>query len=1702
MLSKMRHFALIFIINLFVCLPVQSQVDANSWIDKDQPHVKIKVWDDKIYRIGFFTIDAFFADAGVFLSTVPLDQYALFNMGRQVPVHIFDQNLNNRLDPQDYIEFVGRKATGEIDAPLFKKPEFQRHQLTNFTGDTNYYFITIRKTGSNLRYTDFKSTVATDTLKYHLYEYVYAPERYYFEGEFVQVGDKATYFSEYMNGEGYYSDLFSASSNPGEIRYSVTLPSDGYFAAGPKPVLESGIIGTTMFRSPSIKNNQIAWRIGPDPGTHRQIGDTLFNALRPVKKTFTLEPSDIGAANTYLLFNPSLPTGITYSNWAHSHTIFRYPKVNNMSDSSFAHFYLDSSGKSRIMPWTRYANGLRKNPIFYDDINGVRFTGSANVINRNMTVVVPPLKKQGRIMMMDADIVEIISADRCQPVKKIDYSKHLNSPNNVATEYILISHPGLQSPKQEIEQYAAFWSRMYAVQTNMITDLYDYFAYGFTHPIAVRNYSKYLIEKSTGPKPQYLCLLGRGFDMLYNKGVYRSQLLPHIKRNYIPAMGHPVSDWMYTSGLDGTKTEPAIATGRVTADVPSDISNYLDKLKEYVSADNQYQIWQKQVLHLGGGSNTDQTTVIRGRMELLKNYVVKDPFAGVVSLFTKSAIGTTASDFTDQIVNRINSGVSLVTFLGHGSTNVTDIDIGKPEGYLNRGKYPIFYFNGCQVGNSAIPLPVGSGGLSERIFKLPSKAGIAFIGQTSLSELFTVSRQMEAFYKVYFDSSRNKTLGYVLKNAIKNWQDTNSGLNIIHNRQLMLQGDPAVPVYSPAVPDFSVTNQDVFITPENAYALMDSFSVAVIVKNSGLGVSDSFNIRVLWTYPDGVTKRNIYKRVKLTGYLDTIFLRVYAKDRSVEGSNTFQVFLNEEKQPVEFTYINNSAIYKRDIPGNGVNLISPANFAIIGTDSVELIAQGGNLFKESEDYYFELDTTPWFNSPVLISLEKQVKPMNRAILARFKTRLPILKDTQVYFWRARLSTSVKDGGSWQMRSFTYISGHSNGWMQNIHWQYVLPASRNKADGVASDSASRTLGFTRRAKKIYIDCQFFNASNKGVKESGFASQDLNYGVCKNGLVCMPWDPKKLERKPVDPSQMYPDCTWGARWQSLGHFEDYQLYYAFNMSSPAEQQEFVRFINLLPDSFYVTIYCRNQSFADQWSKDVLNALHKIGSDIFDDSSYRTSDAMWVCLGQKGATPGAAQEEHTFGSVSPYVAMEGTMYGAGNSGVFISENIGPTPQFEQLYYRPVLSSPGAEENDKFTMSVNTIDTAGKETEIYSEEGVNNLSLYHIDSRKYRYIYLKAILSDNKGNTSPNLTNWRVTMYPSPEGSIYPDPRIGYVFHNDTLYEGDTFNLVLPFKNISRLNFTDSIAVEYTISHKIDRTILETGKLMMTPLAPDSFIVFRKRFPTTGLKGQYMLQIAFNPKFRQPEMTMVNNTAIMNFFVQKDVINPMLDVTFDGRRILNGEIVSANPFILISSKDENKFLLQTDTQKIEVFLKKPGSSDFQPVPKESYTYFPATGKDNKARVEFRPQNLSDGVYTLKVQSADYSNNKAGKNEYEVNFEIVREQSVTNFYPYPNPTTGSMRFVFTLTGTKIPEDIRVKIMNTEGRVVKEVSNEELGILRVGNNITDWTWDGTDQFGDKLANGTYFFKVTVKDGGEEVKLRQTKGDGSFKEQVGVIYLMR
>ena len=91
------------------------------------------------------------------------------------------------------------------------------------------------------------------------------------------------------------------------------------------------------------------------------------------------------------------------------------------------------------------------------------------------------------------------------------------------------------------------------------------------------------------------------------------------------------------------------------------------------------------------------------------------------------------------------------------------------------------------------------------------------------------------------------------------------------------------------------------------------------------------------------------------------------------------------------------------------------------------------------------------------------------------------------------------------------------------------------------------------------------------------------------------------------------------------------------------------------------------------------------------------------------------------------------------------------------------------------------------------------------------------------------------------------------------------------------------------------------------------------------------------------------------------LLDVTFDNVHILNEDIVSAKPHILIKLKDESKFLLLNDTSVLKVQLRYPdGSLHPYYFNTDTLRFSPATSSaDNTASVEFNP------VFTYADESA-----------------------------------------------------------------------------------------------------------------------------------------
>jgi flagellar hook assembly protein FlgD len=173
----------------------------------------------------------------------------------------------------------------------------------------------------------------------------------------------------------------------------------------------------------------------------------------------------------------------------------------------------------------------------------------------------------------------------------------------------------------------------------------------------------------------------------------------------------------------------------------------------------------------------------------------------------------------------------------------------------------------------------------------------------------------------------------------------------------------------------------------------------------------------------------------------------------------------------------------------------------------------------------------------------------------------------------------------------------------------------------------------------------------------------------------------------------------------------------------------------------------------------------------------------------------------------------------------------------------------------------------------------------------------------------------------------------------------------------------------------------------------------------------------------------------------------------------------------------------------------------------------DNTATLDFFPHFKEDGLYELIVTGSDRSGNASGTVEYMVAFNVVNKPMISNLLNYPNPFTTSTAFVFTITGNEVPQNMRIQILTITGKIVKEITKEELGNIRIGRNITEYKWDGTDQYGQKLANGVYLYRVITNLNGKSLdrlklddlsggKYNDSSTDKYFKAGYGKMYLMR
>ena len=1672
----------------FILLPVflflwafhiaaQNSPTYTDWVKPGQTYLQIKVGANGIYRIPVAELGAAFGN----LQGLNPAGFQLFRRGLEQAIRV-EAGADNQMNGLDFIEFTGFINDASLEDEMFQKPVPVRNEYRSIYDDTAHYFLTFSPALNGKRVQDngLNNNSSVPFESYHWRTSSYFPRIQYAKGRGLR--GNVTNSSYFTAGEGWTGAAYSVGFGDGVGSYNsfVYTPVKNIvnlFLGGPLPELELLQVGR---QSVNHKIDVIA-----GPGL-LSLDTFRFTGLAAYRFRKTFDPSLIQSGTLHIW-----PAPRGSANVAVGYALVRYPATFQLPPGDGPlEFTLAQNPQnySRL----RFDN-VQLTPELYDvsnRLNPVRI-GMA-FLNGSWIAGVDNTAEERKLLLQEEPFVA--GPEIC---RKVTFRNILPSDFN----YIIISHANLRQSyngTDQVQAYADYRSSaaggQYKVLLLDMEEVYQRFGYGDRNPMAIRNLGGYFVQNNV--KPKGLFLMGKGL------GVNNRLNAAYWNANYIPTFGTPPSDNAFAIGLGEEGKGIAFPVGRLAAWNARQVSDYLRKVKENESFKYD-DLWKKNVFHISGGLNKMEQAAFTSIMNAELKPMAEGKYLGArVGSFNKNSNQTI--EYVD-IRSVVNSGISLLTLFGHSSRTSPDVEIGNAsdptQGFANTGRYPVVIVNGCFTGN----VYEFSGSINEDWIFTPDKGAVVFWAATDEGLSAILRRHMLDFYETAFQDSLlfGETIGQIQKETMRRYFQNLSNepqLDSAFAHQFSIHGDPVIRIFAASKPDYKTSNSEIFFNGGVPTAAASSLSLGVIVRNFGRFTGDSIKIRINRRLADGSTIDYIHQ-VKPVSYLDTLFFDLpQNQGLSYAGLNRFEValdFLNEE---VEMNEMNNSGFLEYFLPASGILPLYPKEYGIVPGRNVKMTVQATDFLAPDRRYVFQIDTSARFNSPLFV----QSPEILAGNVCSWNYLLPIDRDSTVYFWRVRFADQQNPSDTtWFHMSFEYIKNAEPGWAQSHFYQF-----RKSYDlGIQKNFNARKWEFPARSTSLNLLVS--GGSRQGPRQYSLTLDGIPVFTGAVGTSnCFQTGYPRICAVTIDKCSLKPKF-WNYFGDPIGYYYtgcgrlpfSVNIFDIRNSYSPFRTyfQSYIN--NFVEEGDYVLLMPMDSVNMDSVRKYASPVLGKIGLNVTQLEQIQNGNPF-IIFGQKlaGIQPGEASIVLAQPGSVPLnrqtISFSKTLSSACGSGQVFSTRVGPASQWKKIHRR--FDAPEVPGTEEAYLQLRGIGLDGKDSLLYEKLEQFPFDIANLDAGRFPYLQLNAVLKDTVSFTPPNIRRWMVNFEPVPEGILNTSLVPAQEYSVPEKEEGDSLGFRFAFTNISGKQFRDSLNVRFLLNGQLLR------ESYMAKLKPDSSVFFSvPRFSTLGLEGNNNL-LAFVNQRIQPEEYYENNALNIPFRVKPDKFQPLLDVTFDQVKIMNGDFIKAEPEIEIRLKDENRFLLKTDTRGMSLILTRP-CAGCQPesIPLDSANgrikVFPA-GADNLFRIVYKPEKLADGQYRLAVQGTDVKGNAAGSMLYQVDFNVLDKNTITNFFPYPNPFSTSCQWVFTLTGQE-PEDFKIQIMTVTGRVVREIFKSELGPIRIGNNLSTFRWDGTDSFGDRLANGVYLYRVLMKEGGS-FEHRETAGDFTFRKGFGKLYIIR
>ena len=1661
----------------------QDSLYGQEWINFDQTYFKFKVAEDGVYRLTKDVLE----DAGFPVAQVAARHLQVWRMGQQIPVISTTDNL---MTDSDHLLVYGYKNRGEFDTHLFPNGiEDQLNPDHSMFTDSSTYFVTWNTNETGLRFSkkenDLNNLPPVDSFFWDEVKLVY-DNNYY---NFCQDGDCFIRFSHYDRGEGWAFQSGSHVTN-------FTLYPKFIFPNGPDATLITRLTNNLQTTNASgvlsIYINDILQKATPFSQKPTLFSDTLSIDFEQVRLGMEMAVAGQNSGQKLAIS--------TYS--------FIYPREFKFErDSTFTINLQASAGEKHI-----YAHNFRGGELLRVwDFENNEYIEVEPEVNFGYRFRLSEYNGKRKIFLQKSETTESEVAS-LQTVNFRDYS-------TIDPNYIIISHPRFMNDGQGnnfIVEYAQYRASTeggdYTPVIVPITTLTDQFAYGIeNHPSSIRHFIHWAMKNWSDP--QHVFLIGKGVV---------SNEVRKFKPDWqtVPTFGSPGSDMLLTSDHS---FQPLLPIGRIPIVEASEIKDYLDKVKTHEERANDPQTiedrtWAKRVVHLSGGDLGKPAEIIniRNGLDSMKDTIEKSMMAPQVYTFQKKTSGNTSVSDNARLTNLINDGVSLVTYFGHSGVQILDFQIIDDVNTLPpTDRYHVFMAMGCYAGDI---FDHQRRSYSESWALAPRKGSIAFIANSSAGFIPTLRSLGNKIYDDYGNLHYREPIGISINKAQREFIESKRNqdslkfdIDVQLAFSLNICGDPAISLINGEGEDYTVDPNSVGLAENIITVETDSLTLSFDVVNLGKYNRDSLVVTMTQTLPSGQMETLKNLRIPTPRFRDSLTVRIPNLGEKAAGFNRIDIVIDSENEIDELPgpdAENNNSLsilgkeYLFFVAADDARPIFPLDFSIIGETPVTLAASTSEAHLEAKSYVIEIDTTEQYNS----AAKRTTRIRQTGGILTWSPPMS-WQDEQVYYWRVSPDSTGRGRYTWRGASFVYLEGQKPGWNQSHYYQFVK-----------DDFTNLEIDETTRKWQFSDEVTFFKFRNATVDDVN----QLRPVLIQEGVDVMDY----YDYSPLD----HPTHTWTYRQGVYVSIFDGQTgeviqnpspgaygsrnitnininYFAFNTANYEDRVGLMDLLtNGVKDGDYVAFFTIKDAGAtyglDQWATDrdsavsnsLIDILESKGATMLDE--LQTSDEVPYIFFYREGNPDYSPVEG-LGENTGQIELNATImnFAMAGMGSAQSTRVGPAREWESLIW-----DGESEVNDKMNFVLLGIQENDQIDTLLRDITTSPVDLSSISSDDYPHVELKMNVTDTTDLTSPQLNHWRITYTGLPDLAI--DLTDDFYFYNDTMQQGEDIELRFALQNMSQVE-TDSVLVRYTfINSKNEETVVDQKlpplqKLQTTPVS-----LVRS---TSDLEGDYRLVVNVNPDDDQAEINLNNNSFVLPFTVISDRRNPLLDVTFDGVHILDGDLVSAHPEINIRLTDENEFLALSDTSLFDILLQYPNGGPVETISFQDadVTFNPGTVENNTANVVIRKKLEVDGQYTLIVRARDGSGNQSGDMDYQISFEVINEVSISEVINYPNPFSTSTRFVYTLTGDRPPAFFKIQIMTMSGKVVREISDAEIGPLKVGQHMTDYVYDGTDEFGERLANGVYLYRLIARDdNGDEIKHRDVGISEYFKKGWGKMVILR